>query len=98
MFCIDGCSSMAYQRWNLESRRVFRQVTIEDNNETWTDMDQTQKNFVRGLFDYGFVRTKISSAVRLAARDYYFDEMDIDPADFDWAAWRRYMGYDEDTD
>ena len=89
---------MAYQRWNLETRSLFRQVTIEQHNETWTNMDTVEKNYVRGLFNYGFVRGKISSPVRVEARNVFFDEMDIDPADFDWNAWRRYMGYDEDSD
>jgi hypothetical protein len=26
-------------------------------------------------------------------RDQFFEEWDIDPADFDWAAWREAMGY-----
>jgi hypothetical protein len=89
---------MAYQRWNPATRTLFRQVAIEEFPETWTGMDQVQKNFTRGMFDYGFVRGNISSPVRVEARNRFFDELDIDPADFDWNAWRRYMGYDEDTD
>lgn len=89
---------MAFQRWDPETRRVFRRVTIEDYNGIWTGMSDVEKNRVKGLFDYGFVRKRLSSPVRLAARDMFFDEMNIDPHDFDWNAWRRYMGYDEDTD
>lgn len=89
---------MAFQRWNPETRTLFRRVTIEDYNEQWTEMDIVKKNFVRGLFDYGFVRRNISKAVRMETRQMFFEEMDIDPEDFDWHAWRRYMGYDEDSD
>ena len=89
---------MAFQRWKPNTRQLFRETTIEEFPEVWTGMDQTQKNFVRGMFDYGFVNKKASSPVRVEARNRYFDELDIDPADFDWNAWRRYMGYDEDTD
>jgi hypothetical protein len=89
---------MAWQRWNPATRTLFRRVTIEENREEWNDKTDVEKNFTRGLFDYGFVRARISSPVRIEARNLYFDEMDIDPADFDWNAWRRYMGYDEDSD
>lgn len=89
---------MAWQQWDPDTRSLFRQTVIQDQSEMWRDKDTVDKNFIRGMFDYGFVRSRISSPVRVEARNRFFEELDIEPVDFDWKSWRIYMGYDEDSD
>lgn len=88
---------MAFNNWDSETRGLFRRVTSESDPETWQELDSTDKDFVRFMFDLGFVNERVSTPVRVESRNRYFDEMGMDPADFDWNAWRRYMGYSDDS-
>jgi len=50
------------------------------------------------LFSAGWLESDFSREDRLAVRDAFFDYLieegyDFDREDFDWAAWRDFMGY-----
>jgi hypothetical protein len=46
------------------------------------------------LYD-GWFNEELSPEERAAAREHFFDLMDWDTWEFDWDAWRDYMGYGE---
>lgn len=87
---------MSWKKWNADTRGLFSQEASDAYPDRWSEMRTSDKNFSRFMFDLGWVNQRVSSAVRMEARNAFYNEFDIDPSDFDWTAWRLYMGYDSE--
>jgi hypothetical protein len=89
---------VAWKSWNADTRGLFHRESEQLNPERWSEMSTSDKNYARFVFDVGFVNQRVPSPARMEGRNAFFNEMDIDPAEFDWTAWRIYMGYSDDSD
>ena len=89
---------MAYSHWDSETRGIFRRVAAQQDPDMWRGMDQDERNYARYVFDLAFVNTRVNTAVRMAARDEFWFHMAMEPDEFNWKAWRVYMGYDTEEE
>jgi hypothetical protein len=92
--------------WGPEVERIFTFSTEHDrindiDDRTLRDADFSEEQ-LRELFDDGFLSRANDNDVtpdeRFDARSAYFEWMEYlgyDLAEFDWEAWRDYMGYND---
>lgn len=81
--------------WGGDESRLWSEISGEHRDDFGNMRDDPE---AIARFSAGWLEDGYSTAERNAIRDSFFDYLveqgyDFDREDFDWAAWREYMGY-----
>lgn len=82
--------------WDRDESNLWGAIAGEREDDFHNDLADDRR--AMALFDAGWIDQELSREDRSAARDAFMDYMieegyfdNVD--DFDWEAWREYMGY-----
>lgn len=83
------------ESWGGEESQLWEEISRDHRDDFGRMADDEQ---AMALFSGGWLDDGLSREDRTAIRDAFFDYLieegyDFDRDDFDWVAWREYMGY-----